>query len=87
VAPGSRLGLMAFRIGLPAVIAAAGIVLLVLGGGLRTGLGAALLGIALMVALVDVAARLSISSQDDRDREQAARRYFQRTGRWPGQQR
>jgi hypothetical protein len=38
---------------------------------------------AVLVALVNVCARVSVAGQDDREREDAARAYFERHGRWP----
>jgi hypothetical protein len=74
----------AFRIGLPAAIAVAGIVLAAAGHGDISVLGVALIGVAIVVLAANLYVRLSIASQRDRDREAAARREFTRTGRWPG---
>jgi hypothetical protein len=72
------------RIGLPAAIAAAGVVLLVTGEGENDqGAGIALIGCALLVLLFNVFLRIGLSSSGDRDREEAAREHFDRTGRWP----
>ena len=68
----------AVRVGLPAAIAAAGIVLIIVGS---DGLGVTLLVVAGLVVLTNLLMRLSISSSDDRDREQHRRRVFERTGR------
>ncbi|MBB4662271.1 hypothetical protein [Conexibacter arvalis] len=71
------------RYGLPALIAIAGLVFLIAGsGGAATAFGIVLLGIALLVLLANLFARLSISSEDDREREQRARDRYTRTGRW-----
>jgi hypothetical protein len=80
---GTRIALALLRVGLPVAIAFAGIILIALGGDSRIGLGAALLVISLLVFLTDVLARLAISSQNDRAREEAARERFRATGRWP----
>lgn len=72
------------RDGIPAAILLAGIGLVVaVGGGALSGLGVVLIGVAALVVLANVLARLSISSERGRDQEQAARRTFTRTGRWP----
>jgi hypothetical protein len=72
------------RIGLPAGIAAAGVVLLIVGDGENDqGAGVALIGVALVVMLLNLFLRLGVSSTRDREREEAAREYFDRTGRWP----
>jgi len=67
------------RYGVPLVILVAGIVFLVGGD---TAFGIVLIGIAVLVELADLFARISISSQDDRDAEEAARERYSRTGRW-----
>ena len=72
------------RIGLPAGIAAAGVVLLIVGDGENDqGAGVALIGVALVVMLLNLFLRLGISSTRDREREEAAREHYDRTGRWP----
>jgi len=72
------------RIGIPAAIAAAGVVYLIIGDSENEqGAGIALIGVALVVMLLNLALRLGISSTRDREREEAAREEFDRTGRWP----
>ena len=79
-----RAGLLFVRIGLPAAIAAAAVVLLVTGAGENEqGAGVALIGCAVMVLLLNVFLRIGVADQRDRDREDAAREHFGRTGRWP----
>ena len=46
----------------------------------------ALIGVALVVMLLNLFLRLSASSTSDREREEAAREHFDRTGRWPDEQ-
>ncbi len=72
------------RWGLPVLLAAAGVVFLLLGGEYNGGIGVMLLGIALIVWIFNGMARLSVISRGDREREQAAREQYSRTGRWPG---
>ena len=80
----TRAILLLVRIGLPAAIAAAGVVLLVTGDGENEqGAGVALIGCAVMVALLNVFLRIGVADQRDRDREDEAREHFTRTGRWP----
>ena len=75
------------RIGLPAAIAAAGVVLLIVGDGENDqGAGVALIGVALVVMLLNLFLRLSASSTRDREREEAAREHFHQTGRWPDEE-
>lgn len=72
------------RIGLPAAIAAAGVVLIVEGATENEqGAGVALVGVALVVLLFNLFLRLGASSTRDREREEAAREEYDRTGRWP----
>jgi hypothetical protein len=71
------------RYALPATILVVGVVLLAAGGGGATSaFGIVLVGIAGLVALASLFARLSIASERDREREETARRTFTRTGRW-----
>ncbi len=75
------------RYGLPALLTAAGLVLIVVGHGrtFAAGTGVVLLGSALMVWLVNWLFRLSIQSNAEREREEQAREYYARHGRWPGE--
>ena len=75
------------RVGLPAAITAAGVVLLIVGDGENDqGAGVALIGVALVVMLLNLALRLSASSTSDREREEAAREHYDRTGHWPDEE-
>jgi hypothetical protein len=83
----ARVLLTATRVWLPAVIAVAGIVAIVLGHA-RTalaGAGVVLLGTAVIVWMINWMFRMSVESNRDRDREEKAREYFDRHGRWPGE--
>ena len=68
------------RVGLPLAIALAGAVLIVLGAEI---IGLALVGTGAVVVVANWWMRLALSSEDDRAREDAARREFDRTGQWP----
>ena len=75
------------RIGLPAAIAAAGVVLLIVGDGENDqGAGVALIGVALVVMLLNLVPPPQRLLHDDREREEAAREHFDRTGRWPDEE-
>ena len=75
------------RVGLPAAIAAAGVVLIVEGATENEqGAGVALIGVAVVVMSLNLFLRLGVSSERDREREEAAREHFDRTGRWPDEE-
>ena len=67
------------RIVLPAAIALAGVVLLIVGGDSGAGAGVVLLGVALLVVLANLFVRLSLDSE--REREEEARN--RERGVWP----
>ena len=72
---------------LPLAIGVAGIVAIVLGHG-RTGEAAAGVGlviVALIVWMINWLFRLSLQSNRERETEERAREYFDRHGRWPGE--
>ncbi len=82
------------RVWLPAAIAVAGVVLLVIGHGsysdlanthsLESGAGVGLLVVAVIVWMMNWLFRLSVRSNEEREEEERARDYFDRTGHWPG---
>jgi hypothetical protein len=61
--------LIAVRIVLPALIALAGVVLLVAGSDTAQGAGIVLIGVAALVVLANLFMRLALQSEDDRRRE------------------
>jgi hypothetical protein len=80
-----RLLLNLTRIWLPLAIAVGGVVAIVIGHG-STGTaaaGVALLIVAIIVWMVNWMYRMSVQSNRDREREEDARDYFARHGRWP----
>jgi hypothetical protein len=75
----------AVRYWLPGLIAAAGVGIALIGStSALDALGASLVGAALVVLLINLFIRLSLESNRDREREDRARDYFDRHGRWPG---
>jgi ABC-type transport system involved in cytochrome bd biosynthesis fused ATPase/permease subunit len=82
----ARVLLTATRVWLPAAIAVVGIVAIVLGHGHTAvaGAGVVLVGIGLIVWMINWMFRMSVESNRDREREEEAREYFDRHGRWPG---
>ncbi len=81
----SRLLLAATRVWLPFVIAVAGVAGVVIGHG-HSGAAAAGVGLivaALIVWMINWLFRMSVASNRDREREEEAREFFDRHGRWP----
>ena len=76
------------RLWLPVGIAVVGLVAIVLGHGRTTlaGAGVGLLLVALTVWMINWMYRLSVDSNRDREREEQAREYFDRHGRWPDEE-
>jgi hypothetical protein len=74
--------LSAVRYGLPTLIVLVGIVFIVAVPGSWEG-AAGLIGAGLSVSLLNVLHRMGVSGDRDRDRESAARAYFDRHGHWP----
>jgi hypothetical protein len=85
-----RFFLIATRVVLPLAIAAAGVVLIILGGGgtdsVLAGAGVALVLAAVVVWMINWMYRMSVQSNRDREREEQAREYFDRHGRWPDEE-
>ena len=76
--------LLGVRIVLPGVIVAVGIALTTLGRDAAVvGAGVTLTGVGVLVVLLNLLMRLGLESNADRNREEEARRYFDRHGRWP----
>jgi len=73
---------------IPAAIAVVGLVAIIVGGGkddIAAGAGVSLILVALSVWMINWLFRMSVQSNRDREREEEAREYFDRTGRWPGE--
>lgn len=73
----------AVRYALPAVICLVGLVFLVVDPGANFEGAMALLGAGLSVLLINLLFRFGVAGDRDRAQEDAARREFDRTGRWP----
>jgi hypothetical protein len=63
----------AFRIGFPAAIFVAGVVLVLIGGDAPLGAGIVLIGVSLLVALANVLMQLGLQSERDREAEERRR--------------
>ncbi len=84
-APAKRSNTMlAVRYALPGVICLAGIVILIVDRSLIGLEGFVLfIGAGLSILLLNVLYRIGVSGDAERDREEAARTYFDEHGRWP----
>ncbi|HWH11998.1 MAG TPA: hypothetical protein VG165_12780 [Solirubrobacteraceae bacterium] len=81
-------GIRLVRYGLPAAILLAGVVILIVVPGSAGVEGVVtMVGVCLCVALFNSLVRLGVSSDVDRDKEQAARDQYERTGVWPDDRR
>lgn len=88
--------LTATRIWLPLSIAAAGVVLIVLGHAsvsdqstsrsLEAGAGVALLIVAIIVWMLNWMYRMSVASNREREGEERAREFYDRHGHWPDEE-
>ena len=76
--------MLVVRYVVPAVIAVAGVIVLILNQSI-TGLEgfAMFIGAAGSILLLNVLYRLGVSGDRERDEEEAARDYFDAHGRWP----
>lgn len=79
----SRIGVAAVRYGLPLALTIVGVWLLETRAEKWGGLGVMLIGTAVIVLMINLLFRLSIRSNDERAREERAREYYERNGRWP----
>jgi len=73
------------RYGVPALIFLAGVIVAAVDSDSQRGveIGAMLMGSAVAVLLLNVLFRIGVSGESDRDREEAARVYFDEHGHWP----
>ena len=80
-----RVGLWIVRYGIPLAVFVAGITVLAVGKDHGTALEAGFMffGVAIAILLLNLFFRIGVKGDSERDREEAARRYFDRHGRWP----
>ena len=73
------------RIWLPAIVTLAGAIVMIAGGGDDISLegGAGIIGAGLAIWLMNVLFRVGLDNDQDRDREDAARDFFDSHGHWP----
>jgi hypothetical protein len=77
------MALAAIRYGIPAVLLIAGIVVTGTGGHLGVAAGALFISAGTAVLLLNVLHRMGVEGDRERDREESAREYFDKHGRWP----
>ncbi|HEY0516493.1 MAG TPA: hypothetical protein VGD00_05190 [Solirubrobacteraceae bacterium] len=68
---------------LPALVVVAGIVVMALGSETDLEGGAGIVSAGLAIWFINWLFRLGASGDDEREREDRAREYFDRHGRWP----
>ncbi len=78
---GDSLGVLAIRYGIPALFIIAGQVVLITTQDAVNWAG--FTGAGLAILLIGALLRIGAEGDKERDREQAAREYFDRHGRWP----
>jgi hypothetical protein len=82
-APRHRWWLGLMRYGLPAVVVIGGIVVMTFGDESQLEGGAGIVSAGLAIYFLNWVVRLGASGDRERDREQAAREYYTKHGRWP----
>ena len=78
----SPVALNAVRYGIPAVLVIAGVII---SGTASLPAGALFISAGTAVLLLNVLHRMGVEGDKDRDKEDAARRYFDEHGHWPDQ--
>jgi hypothetical protein len=79
--------ILAVRYGLPAAVAIAGLVVLVLNRSIDGLEGFAMfVGAAAAILLLNVLYRVGVSGDEERDREAEARDYLDKHGHWPDEE-
>jgi hypothetical protein len=77
------MGLHAIRYGIPLALLVAGMIVSATAGGVGLAAGALFFSAASAVLLLNVLYRIGVEGDKERDREEAARAYFDEHGRWP----
>ncbi len=78
----SQVALNAVRYGIPAALLIVGLIVSATGS---LAAGALFISAATAVLLLNVLHRMGVEGDKDRDKEDAARRYFDEHGHWPDQ--
>jgi hypothetical protein len=77
------MGLYAVRYGIPLALFVAGTIVTATAGGVGLAAGALFFSAASAILLLNVLHRIGVEGDKERDREEAARAYFDEHGRWP----
>ncbi len=77
------MALLAIRYGIPLVLLVAGVVVTATAGGVGLAGGALFFSAGSAVLLLNVLYRIGVEGDKERDREEDAREYFDKHGRWP----
>ncbi len=80
---GDSVGVLAIRYGIPALFIIAGQVVLITTEDAVNWAG--FTGAGLAILLIGALLRIGTEGDRERDREEAAREYFDKHGRWPGE--
>ncbi len=75
--------LTVIRFGLPAMLVALGVALILVGDDAAVGAGVVIIGCAGLVSLANLLVRFSVNEMQDRTRDQDARDFYSAHGRWP----
>jgi hypothetical protein len=77
------MALAAIRYGIPLVLFIAGAVVTATAGGVGIAAGALFFSAASAILLLNVLYRIGVEGDKERDREESAREFFDKHGRWP----
>jgi hypothetical protein len=77
------MALNAIRYGIPLVLFVAGAIITATAGGVGVAAGALFFSAASAVLLLNVLYRIGVQGDRERDREESAREFFDKHGRWP----
>jgi hypothetical protein len=77
------MALYAIRYGIPVALLIAGVIVTATAGNVGLAAGALFFSAASAVLLLNVLYRIGVEGDKERDREEAAREYFDKHGHWP----
>ena len=77
------MALAAIRYGIPLALLVAGVIVSATAGNVGLAAGALFFSAAISVLLLNVLYRIGVEGDKERDREEAAREYFDKHGHWP----